>query len=68
VFKIKDGKVARAWTYQNSLELQHQLGLFDVKAGNIPASQTPAAKPEAKADAKKEPAKPADAKKEPAKK
>lgn len=64
IFKIKDGKVARAWTYQNSLELQHQLGLFDVKAGNVPASQAPAAKP----DAKKEPAKPAEAKKEPAKK
>lgn len=40
IFKIKDGKVARAWTYQNSLELQQQLGLFNVaQAGNIPASQ-----------------------------
>jgi predicted ester cyclase len=39
ILKMKDGKIARAWTYQNSLELQHQLGLFDVKAGNIPASQ-----------------------------
>jgi predicted ester cyclase len=49
VFKIKDGKVARAWTYQNSLELQQQLGLFKVPAaGNIPASQAaPAAKPAA---------------------
>jgi predicted ester cyclase len=46
IFKIKDGKVARAWTYQNSLELQQQLGLFNVAAaGNVPASQaTPAAK------------------------
>jgi steroid delta-isomerase-like uncharacterized protein len=39
IMKMKDGKIARAWTYQNSLELQYQLGLFDVKAGNIPASQ-----------------------------
>lgn len=69
IFKIKDGKVARAWTYQNSLELQHQLGLFDVKAGNVPASQAPAAKPDAaKPDPKKEPAKPDATKKEPAKK
>lgn len=45
VFKIKDGKAVRAWTYQNSLELQQQLGLFNVPAaGNVPASQaTPAA-------------------------
>ena len=39
IFKIKDGKVARAWTYQNSLEMQQQLGLFQVTAGNVPASQ-----------------------------
>lgn len=40
LFKIKDGKVARAWTYQNSLELQQQLGLFNISAaGNVPASQ-----------------------------
>lgn len=39
IFKIKDGKVARAWTYQNSLEMQQQLGLFDLKAGVVPASQ-----------------------------
>jgi predicted ester cyclase len=54
VFKIKDGKVARAWTYQNSLELQQQLGLFNVPAaGNVPASQaTPAAKPAAAGGAK----------------
>jgi steroid delta-isomerase-like uncharacterized protein len=39
IFKIKDGKVARAWTYQNSLEMQQQLGLFSVTAGNVPASQ-----------------------------
>lgn len=40
VFKIKDGKVARAWTYQNSLEMQQQLGLFNVSAaGKVPASQ-----------------------------
>lgn len=46
IFKIKDGKVVRAWTYQNSLEMQQQLGLFNIPAaGNIPASQkTPAAK------------------------
>lgn len=49
VFKIKDGKVARAWTYQNSLEMQQQLGLFNVNAaGNVPASQAgPAAAPKA---------------------
>jgi len=45
IFKIKDGKVARAWTYQNALELQFQLGQFDVKAGNIPASQAAPAAP-----------------------
>lgn len=46
IFKIKDGKVARAWTYQNSLEMQQQLGLFQVTAGNVPASQAaPASAP-----------------------
>jgi steroid delta-isomerase-like uncharacterized protein len=46
VFKMKDGKIARAWTYQNSLEMQQQLGLFQVTAGNVPASQAgPAAAP-----------------------
>jgi uncharacterized protein (TIGR02246 family) len=48
IFKIKDGKVSRAWTYQNSLEMQQQLGLFSVNAGTVPASQAtpaPAAKP-----------------------
>ena len=39
VLKIKDGKVARAWTFQNSLEMQTQLGLFEVKAATVPASQ-----------------------------
>jgi steroid delta-isomerase-like uncharacterized protein len=38
IFTIKDGKVARAWTYQNSLELQQQLGMFNVQ-GPVPASQ-----------------------------
>ncbi|MBX3204809.1 MAG: ester cyclase [Labilithrix sp.] len=57
IFKIKDGKVARAWTYQNSLEMQQQLGLFNVaSAGNIPASQATPAKPAGGAAA---PAKPA---------
>ena len=49
IFKVKDGKVARAWTYQNSLEMQQQLGLFSVTAGTVPASQAtpppPAATP-----------------------
>ena len=47
IFKMKDGKIARAWTYQNSLEMQQQLGLFNVAAaGNVPASQAaPAAAP-----------------------
>jgi steroid delta-isomerase-like uncharacterized protein len=63
ILKMKDGKIARAWTYQNSLELQHQLGLFDVKPGNVPASQAvPAAKPAGGGDAK-----PADPKKPDAK-
>lgn len=45
VFKIKDGKVVRVWTYQNSLEMQQQLGLFNVgQAGNVPASQATPAK------------------------
>ena len=40
----EDHAIVRVWTYQNSLELQEQLGLFDVKApGNIPAA--PAAPP-----------------------
>lgn len=57
IFKIKDGKVARAWTYQNSLEMQQQLGLFEVKVGNIPASQVgPASAPKATAPAKPAPA------------
>ena len=45
IFKLKDGKVARAWTYQNSLEMQQQLGLFQVTAGNVPASQAAPAAP-----------------------
>ena len=46
VFKMKDGKIARAWTYQNSLEMQQQLGLFNVAAaGNVPASQGAPAAP-----------------------
>jgi steroid delta-isomerase-like uncharacterized protein/uncharacterized protein (TIGR02246 family) len=44
IFKIKDGKVARAWTYQNSLELQQQLGMFNVQ-GTVPTSQAAPAKP-----------------------
>lgn len=55
VVRVKDGKIARVWTYQNGLELQQQLGLFDVPAaGNVPASQaTP------KADKPAAPASPA---------
>lgn len=49
VLKVKDGKVARAWTFQNSLEMQTQLGLFEVKAANPPASQAGAGKPAAPA-------------------
>jgi steroid delta-isomerase-like uncharacterized protein len=46
IVKVKDGKVARAWTYQNGLELQDQLGLHTVgAAGNVPASQAPAKPP-----------------------
>jgi steroid delta-isomerase-like uncharacterized protein len=51
IVKVKDGKVTRAWTYQNSLELQQQLGLFSMPAGTVLASQAappgPAAKPAA---------------------
>jgi ketosteroid isomerase-like protein len=56
VFKIKDGKVARAWTYQNSLELQEQLGLFAAPApAAVPASQAmPAAGSGAKTPPKKQ--------------
>ncbi len=46
IFRVKDGKISRVWTYQNSLELQQQLGLFSVAtAGNVPASQTGPAAP-----------------------
>jgi len=31
--------LAEIWTYQNSLEMQQQLGLFSVTAGTVPASQ-----------------------------
>jgi steroid delta-isomerase-like uncharacterized protein len=58
IFKIKDGKVARAWTYQNSLEMQQQLGLFQVTAGNVPASQAAAPKAAAPAVAAPKPAAP----------
>lgn len=51
VFRIKDGKVTRAWTYQNSLEMQQQLGLFEVKAASVPASQATPAKIDSKASA-----------------
>jgi hypothetical protein len=44
---IKDGKNARARTYQSTLELQHLLGLSDVKAGSVPSSQTLASKGDA---------------------
>ncbi len=61
VVRVKDGKVARVWTYQNSVELQQQLGLFDIAAsGNIPASQATAPKTDKPAD---KPAAPADKKK-----
>lgn len=50
VMKVKDGKIARVWTYQNGLELQDQLGLHTVgAAGNVPAGagKPPAATPPA---------------------
>jgi predicted ester cyclase len=53
IFKIQNGKVVRAWTYQNSLEMQQQLGLFNVTAaGSIPASQKAPEKPAGGAPAK----------------
>ena len=45
IFKIKDGKVARAWTYQNSLEMQQQLGLFNVAAAATPPASQATPKP-----------------------
>lgn len=55
ILRIKDGKVSRAWTYQNSLELQQQLGLFNVPSAAAPppsqltsstrSGATPATKP-----------------------
>ena len=38
IFRVKDGKVARAWTFQNGLELQQQLGVFNAPS-TVPASQ-----------------------------
>ncbi|HVH46852.1 MAG TPA: ester cyclase [Labilithrix sp.] len=53
VFELKDGKVARARTFQNSLEMQQQLGLFNVApSGNVPASQASPGKAGAAAPAK----------------
>jgi predicted ester cyclase len=60
IFKMKDGKVARAWTYQNSLELQQQLGLFAMPAGAaVPASQAAPASPAKAGGAAPAPAAPA---------
>lgn len=45
VVHVKDGAVDRISTFQNSLELQQQLGLFAIPAaGTVPASQAPAPK------------------------
>lgn len=48
IMKVKDGKIVKASTYQNSLELQMQLGLFNLPENHaIPASQTAPPKPAA---------------------
>lgn len=48
VMKIKDGKIAKASTYQNSLELQMQLGLFNLPDNHsLPSSQAAPPKPAA---------------------
>jgi steroid delta-isomerase-like uncharacterized protein len=40
IMRIKDGKVVRAWTYQNSLEMMQQLGLFSAPTTrDLPPSQ-----------------------------
>jgi steroid delta-isomerase-like uncharacterized protein/uncharacterized protein (TIGR02246 family) len=47
IFKVKDGKVARAWTYTNTMELATQVGMFQVPMVNAPAGAgaKPAAPP-----------------------
>ena len=48
VMKIKDGKIAKASTYQNSLELQMQPGLFNLPDNHsVPSSQAAPPKPAA---------------------
>jgi predicted ester cyclase len=48
VMKIKDGKVVKASTYQNSLELQVQLGLLNLpENSSLPSSQAAPPKPAA---------------------
>lgn len=43
VYKMKDGKIARGWTYQNSLELMSQIN--EVKVPMVTPPKTPAATP-----------------------
>lgn len=53
VMKVKDGKIVKASTYQNSLELQMQLGLFNLPDTNsVPSSQATPPKPAAAPAAK----------------
>jgi steroid delta-isomerase-like uncharacterized protein len=42
IYKMKDGKVARAWTYTNTMELATQVGMFNVPSVTPPPA--PAAK------------------------
>ncbi len=57
VFKIKDGKVARVWSYQNSTEMMTQLGLFKVDVVKGGDAKGPAPKGgDAKSPAPKGPA------------
>jgi len=46
IYKMKDGKIARGWTYQNSLELMGQVK--DINVPQITPPKQPAAAPPAK--------------------
>jgi steroid delta-isomerase-like uncharacterized protein len=36
IYRLKDGKIARAWTYTNTMELATQVGMFNVPVVNPP--------------------------------
>jgi steroid delta-isomerase-like uncharacterized protein len=45
IFKVKDSKIARAWTYTNTLELASQVGLYQFPMVNAPAAGAAKAAP-----------------------